>query len=117
MKEIIAIIRPGRWSATKKKLVELSLPYTHCRVYGRGRQKGLRYLSVSNDDSTAEAGIRYFPKQCVILMVPDERVEEVVQMIMTVNRTGMIGDGKIFVSPLESAVRIRTNEAGLLAVA
>lgn len=117
MKEIIAVIRPKRWTATKARLTERGLSYTQCRVYGRGKQKGLKYLARSKGGAITEAGIRYVPKRWVILVVPDERAHETVQALIQVNQTGSIGDGKIFVSPIEEAVRIRTGETGAMSVA
>ena len=117
MKEIIAIIRPEQWNATKGKLTELGLPYTQCRVYGRGKQRGLKYLSRSKSGALTQTGVRYVPKRCVILVVSDERVEATVQALIQINQTGSIGDGKIFVSPLEEAVRIRTGETGAVSLA
>ena len=99
------------------KLTELGLSYTQCRVYGRGKQKGLKYLTRTKGGGVQEGGIRYVPKRCVILVVPDGQADEAVQAIIQVNQTGSIGDGKIFVSPMEEAVRIRTGETGTVSVA
>jgi nitrogen regulatory protein PII 2 len=109
MKEIIAVIRPHKWQATKARLLERGIgAYTVQRVYGRGRQKGLLYLSKTGK---VERGITYLPKRMVTLFVPDARAQEIVDLLVDVNRTGEIGDGKIFVCPVETAARIRTGEA------
>lgn len=116
MKEIIAIIRTNRWNVTKGKLTALELSYTQCRVYGRGKQRGLKYLTRSKSGALTEAGIRYVPKRWIVLAVPDERVDGTVHALIEVNQTGSIGDGKIFVAPLEEAIRIRTGEAGVVSI-
>ena len=113
MKEVMAIIRPGKWTATKLKLVDLGITsYTTSRVYGRGRQKGLRYLSRQG----GRTGMNTVPKRLVWLWLHDEQVPRVVEAIIEVNRTGAIGDGKIFVCPAEDAIRLRTGDRGELAV-
>ena len=116
MKEVIAIIRPKRWTATKQKLTELKLSYTQCRVHGRGKQKGLKYLSRSKNGVLSESGVRTVPKRWITLAVSDDKVNETVQAIIQVNQTGSIGDGKIFVMPLEEAIRIRTGETGAASI-
>ncbi len=110
MKEIVAIIRPNQWQKTKAKLLEEGFTsFTVHRVYGRGRQKGLQYLSKSGK---IEEGIRFLPKRMVTLFVGDGDVQTVTELLMEVNRTGEIGDGKIFVCPLDAVERIRTSEKG-----
>ena len=110
MKEIIAIIRPHRWQKTKARLLEEGFnAFTVHRVYGRGRQKGLQYLSKSQE---VIEGICFLPKRMVTLFVPEEDAEKVVGLIIEANRSGEIGDGKIFVGPLEAAERVRTGEKG-----
>jgi nitrogen regulatory protein PII 2 len=115
MKEIIAIIRPSKWPATKERLTAMSLSYTQFRVYGRGRQKGLRYPSRSKQSGKEMSGIYYVPKRWLIITVADERVKETIQALIQVNQTGTIGDGKIFVLPVEDVLRLRTGERGSLA--
>jgi nitrogen regulatory protein PII 2 len=113
MKEVMAIIRPGKWQATKAKLMEMAISsYTTCRVAGRGRQKGLKYLSRQGGTT----GMRTVPKRMVWLWLHEDQVESVVQALMNVNRTGAIGDGKIFVCPAVDAIRLRTGDRGALAV-
>ena len=108
MKEIIAIVRSNMWQKTKSRLVEEGFSsFTVQRVYGRGRQKGLTYLSKS--EAPAE-GIRYLPKRMVTLFVHAEDVDRVVQSLISANQTREIGDGKIFICPLEGVERIRTGE-------
>ncbi len=110
MKEIIAIIRPHQWQKTKAKLLEEGFnAFTVHRVYGRGRQKGLQYLSKSKE---IIEGICFLPKRMVTLFVPDEEVDNIIQILMESNKTGEIGDGKIFVAPLETVSLVRTGEKG-----
>ena len=110
MKEIIAVIRPYQWQKTKSKLLEEGFnSFTVHRVYGRGRQKGLHYLSKSGK---VEEGICFLPKRMVTLFVQDEDAARASELIASVNRTGEIGDGKIFVNVLEGAERVRTGEKG-----
>ena len=112
MKEIIAIIRPKQWPKTKAQLLEEGFTaFTVRRVSGRGRQKGLQYLAQSGK---VEEGIRFLPKRMVTLFVQDGDAPAAVAAIAKANQTGEIGDGKIFVCPLESVQRIRTGERGEL---
>jgi nitrogen regulatory protein PII 2 len=114
MKEVIAIIRPGRWSQTKKALLALGVSsFTVTRVLGRGRQKGLHYLPGKN---AVKSGQQVLPKRMIWLWLEDSNVDRVVDVIARENRTGEIGDGKIFVCPVEDALRVRTAEAGVPAV-
>jgi nitrogen regulatory protein PII 2 len=107
IKEIIAIIRPGKWTETLVKLEEVGvIGVTRQRVYGRGKQRGLRY---GNEDPT-EKGISFLPKWMVTLVVENTKMDAVIEIILQTNRTGEIGDGKVFVCPVLDSVRIRTNE-------
>jgi nitrogen regulatory protein PII 2 len=60
--------------------------------------------------------MKYVPKRMLTLVVPDDKVERVVSVIIGVNQTAQIGDGKIFISPVEDAVRVRTDEQGEQAI-
>lgn len=109
LKEVVAIIRPGRWTETKAKLRRLRVPAcTHQRVLGRGRERGLRYLP--RHGAAGATGVRYLPKRMISWMVEASQVEPLIQALTQVNRTGSFGDGTIFVLPIEQAIRIRTNE-------
>ena len=80
MKEIIAIIRPHQWQKTKARLLEEGFnAFTVHRVYGRGRQKGLQYLSKSKE---VIEGICFLPKRMVTLFVPEEDVEKTVNLFI-----------------------------------
>lgn len=110
MKEIIAVIRPNQWQKTKSALFEAGFnAITVHRVYGRGKQKGLRYLSKTGN---LEEGIVFLPKRMITIFAKDEEVELVLKIIEQTNKTGSIGDGKIFVLRLEEALRVRTGEKG-----
>lgn len=122
MKEIIAIIRPNKMAQTKEVLDSLGFPaMTANRVIGRGNQKAIINevnfsVDTSNIDPSDEKCLRYIPKRMITLIVMDEDVSLVVESIMKVNCTGKIGDGKIFVCPIDDAVRVRTKERGADAV-
>ena len=119
MKEVMAIIRMNRINQTKKALAEAGIPSVHAREC-LGRGKGLVDLDVLKG---AEAGYeeaisllgnsqRLIPKRMVSIILPDKLVQRAVSSIISVNRTGKPGDGKIFVLPVIDAVRIRTGETG-----
>lgn len=117
MKEILAIIRPNKIARTKEVLDALGFPsMTAKAVFGRGRQKaiiGEVTFDIQNPElSEKEGSMRYIPKRMISLIVPEEDASLVVESIMKVNNTGQIGDGKIFVCPVEDAVRVRTKETG-----
>jgi nitrogen regulatory protein PII 2 len=121
MKEIIAIIRPNKMTQTKDVLNALGFPaMTAQRVMGRGKQKaiiGEVSFDIMNETLLKEEGtMRYIPKRLISLIVPDEDVALVVEAIMRVNQTGQNGDGKLFVCPVDEAVRVRTNERGTKAL-
>jgi nitrogen regulatory protein PII 2 len=120
VKEIVAIIRPNKMTRTKEVLAALGFPaLTAWKVLGRGKQKGLAgevSFPLRPDLVQEEGGMRYVPKRLISLVVEDEDVPLVVGAIMKVNRTGAIGDGRVFVCPLEDAVRIRTQERGTVAI-
>lgn len=110
MKEIIVLLRPNKAKATKQKLAEAGfLAYTESRVFGRGKQRGVKYAL---DESASSIGIPFLPKKMLQLVVSSESVDRVVQVLMETNRTGEMGDGKIFVCPIGDSVRIRTDERG-----
>ncbi|MBI4814035.1 MAG: P-II family nitrogen regulator [Methanobacterium sp.] len=117
MKEITAIIRPNKINKTKKVLDTLGFPaMTAQRVLGRGKQKAIIGEVTMDIDKTKlhekEGTMRYIPKRMLTLLVPDQDVSLVVEAIMRVNQTGQKGDGRIFVSPIEEAIRVRTGENG-----
>ncbi len=119
MKEVIAIIRMNAIQKTKRALADVGLPsITVEGVFGRGKQKGLHLFppaSINPGDSKGN-GMRYIPKRMLTMVVPDDRVGQVIETIMETNRTGMIGDGRIFVCPVKEVIRIRTGERGKEAI-
>lgn len=122
MKEVIAIVRPNAVSKTAKALEAVGFPaITVMKCYGRGKQKGYieaNLSDVADIEKILEEGekeglvMKYIPKRLISIVVDDADVSLVVGIIMKTNRTGKIGDGKIFVLPVEDAVRIRTGETG-----
>jgi nitrogen regulatory protein PII 2 len=132
MKEITAIIRRDKLHETKKVLDELGYPSLSIQsIDGRGKQKG----AVCDNDLDPELPDNYcmsvklkptpstyalehslpkvalfVPKRMLTMVVPDDAVSKIVKSIVKVNQTGKTGDGKIFVSPIENAVRVRTAE-------
>ncbi len=108
MKRIECIIRPIRFEAVKEALNEIGVyGMTVTDVRGFGRQQG---HTEKYRGSTYT--INLLPKIKIEVVVPDERVEEVVAILMEAARTGEIGDGKIFIAEVLDAVRIRTGERG-----
>jgi nitrogen regulatory protein PII len=106
MKEISAVIRPGKWGATARELKEAGVfAMTRHRAMGRGKQKGLRF----GDEG---AGVRLLPKWWLMIVVDEASVDAVVAALLRANQTGEIGDGKIFVSPVVETLRVRTEEIG-----
>lgn len=108
MKKIEAVIKPFKLDDVKEALQEIGLAgMTVTEVKGFGRQKGHTELYRG-----AEYVIDFLPKVKVEVVVDDGLVAEVVEAIRNAANTGRIGDGKIFVLPVEEAVRIRTGERG-----
>ncbi|MBI3015211.1 MAG: P-II family nitrogen regulator [Candidatus Tectomicrobia bacterium] len=108
MKKIEAIIKPFKLDEVKDKLSEVGIQgLTVSEVKGFGRQKGHTELYRG-----AEYVVDFLPKIKLEIVVPDRLVDDVVEAIMSSAQTGRIGDGKIFVLPIEEAVRIRTGERG-----
>ncbi len=112
MKLILAIIKPFKLDEVKEALVELGIQgMTVTEVKGFGRQKGHKETYRGS-----EYEIEFVPKIKLEIVVADNRVNEALEAIMRAAKTGSIGDGKIFVSELESIIRIRTGESGESAV-
>jgi nitrogen regulatory protein P-II 1 len=112
MKKIEAIIKPFKLDEVKDALNQIGLKgITVLEAKGFGRQKGHTELYRG-----AEYVVDFLPKVKIELVLEDEMVEKAVEAIRTSAQTGRIGDGKIFVSKIEDAVRIRTGERGDAAV-
>jgi nitrogen regulatory protein P-II 1 len=108
MKKIEAIIKPFKLDDVKEALTEIGvIGMTVMEVRGFGRQKGHTELYRGS-----EYTIDFLPKVKVELVVADPLVPKVVDTILAAAKTGSIGDGKVFVLPVEEAVRIRTGERG-----
>ncbi|ACO74227.1 P-II family nitrogen regulator [Laribacter hongkongensis] len=112
MKKIEAIIKPFKLDEVREALSELGVNgLTVTEVKGFGRQKGHTELYRG-----AEYVVDFLPKVKVELVLADDLVDRAIDVIAQAARTGKIGDGKIFVFPVEQVVRIRTGETGESAV-
>jgi len=108
LKKIDAIIKPFKLDEVKEALNEIGIQgITVCEVKGFGRQKGHTELYRG-----AEYVVDFIPKIKLEIVVADEMVQQVLETVQKTARTGRIGDGKIFVTPVEAIVRIRTGETG-----
>lgn len=123
MKEIMAIIRMSKINDTKRALAENGYSqFTGRKVMGRGHGKVdvniVEGARAGSEEAQALMGPspRLYPKRLLTLVVPDGKVKGVVETIIKVNQSGHAGDGKIFVMPLLDAIRVRTGEAGDLAL-
>lgn len=123
MKEIMAVIRMNKMNQTKKALADAGIPAFVAREgYGRGKglvnQAVLDGAAAGNEEAIALLGTkgRLYPKRIISIVVPDNQVKEAVDALLSVNKTGQAGDGKIFVMPVSDSVRVRTGEAGEAAI-
>lgn len=134
MKEICAIIRRDKLPETKAAIADVGYPSVSIQsVEGRGKQKGDVACTLADMDQDGAACnsthvklhptpstyalehtlpkvALFVPKRMLTMIVPDEAVDAVVDAILSVNTTGQYGDGKIFVSPIEDSLTIRTGE-------
>jgi nitrogen regulatory protein PII 2 len=131
MKEITAIIRRDKVQETKDALTELGYPSMSIQSCdGRGKQKGDMCVDVDPEipesfctavrlkptpstyaiEHTLPKVALFVPKRMLTMVVPDDAVESIVRSIIKVNQSGRHGDGKIFVSPIDIALRVRTGE-------
>ena len=112
MKKVEAIIKPFKLDEVKEALSEVGIQgLTASEVKGFGRQKGHTELYRG-----AEYVVDFLPKVKVEIVLGDDMVERAVDAIRKAAQTGRIGDGKIFISNIEEAVRIRTGESGMDAI-
>ncbi|MGO8673978.1 MAG: P-II family nitrogen regulator [Capsulimonadaceae bacterium] len=123
MKEVMAVIRMNMVNRTKQALVDAGVSsLTAQLVLGRGRGEVDFRILLGAQEGYVEAigqlgaGPRLIPKRLLSIVVPNSMVEKVVDTLIRVNKTGMPGDGKIFVLPIDDALRIRTGETGDIAV-
>jgi nitrogen regulatory protein P-II 2 len=106
MKLVIAVIKPFKLEEVRDALVAIGVHgMTASEVKGYGRQKGHTEIYRG-----AEYAVTFLPKIRIEVAVPADRADKVVEAIMTSAKTGQIGDGKIFVTGIDQAVRIRTGE-------
>lgn len=109
MKKIEAIIKPFKLDAVKDALNEIGIHgMTVSEIKGYGRQKGHKEIYRG-----AEYIVDFIPKVKIEIVLESERVSHVVEKISRAAFTGKIGDGKIFITPVEDSIRIRTGEKGL----
>ena len=112
MKKIEAIIKPFKLDEVKEALQEAGLQgITVTEAKGFGRQKGHTELYRG-----AEYAVSFLPKIKIEVAVASDQVDKTIDAITSAAKTGQIGDGKIFVSNIEEAIRIRTGESGLDAI-
>jgi nitrogen regulatory protein P-II 1 len=112
MKKIEAVIKPFKLEEVKEALSDFGIVgMTVTEVKGFGRQKGQTEIYRSNEYS-----VDFLPKIKIEVVLSEDKVAEALEAIMKAARTGKIGDGKIFVMPVEEAVRIRTGETADAAV-
>jgi nitrogen regulatory protein PII 2 len=137
MKEITAIIRRDKLPDTKKALDEIGYSSMSIQsVEGRGKQSGAICAEMDSEipmsycsnvkltptpssyaiEHTLPKVALYVPKRMLTIVAPDEVAMKLVKEIIRVNMTGKVGDGKIFISPLENAFRLRTGETGCDAI-
>jgi nitrogen regulatory protein P-II 1 len=111
MKKLECIVRRTKAEDVRHAMYEIGvLGMTVTDVRGVGRQKG------RTDNSEASDSIGFLPKVKMELIVPEEMVSKAVAAIIECSRTGRFGDGKIFISPVEEVIRIRTGETGESAI-
>ena len=112
MKKIEAIIKPFKMEDVKDALSEMGIEgMTVSEVKGFGRQKGHTEIYRGS-----EYTVDFLPKVKFEIIVTDERVQRAVDAIVKAAKTGKIGDGKVFILPIEEAIRIRTEERGETAI-
>jgi nitrogen regulatory protein P-II 1 len=108
VKKVEAIVKPFKLEEVKEALAGIGIQgLTVTEVKGFGRQKGHKELYRG-----AEYVVEFLPKVKLEIVVTDDKLEEVIKAITEAASTGRIGDGKIFISPVEDAIRIRTGESG-----
>lgn len=112
MHKIEAVIQPGKLDAVKEALIEIGVDgITIVEARGHGRQKGHTEFYRGR-----EYAVDLLPKIKLETVVPDDMVDKTIQAIVTAAQTGSIGDGKIFVTRIEDAIRIRNEDRGDLAL-
>ena len=112
MKKVEAIIKPFKMEDVKEALAEIGVEgMTVTEVKGFGRQKGHTEIYRGS-----EYTVDFLPKVKIEIVLSDDRIQKAIDAILQSAKTGKIGDGKIFVLPIEEAIRIRTEEQGDAAI-
>jgi nitrogen regulatory protein P-II 1 len=112
MTKLEAVIQPSKFESVKEALIEIGVDgMTVLEVRGHGRQKGHTEVYRGR-----EYAVDLLPKIKIETVLPDELVDKAVQAIITHARSGKIGDGKIFLSRVDEAIRIRNDERGVAAL-
>ncbi len=123
MKEVIAVVRMNMMNKTKAALTEAGVDafFAH-EAQGRGLGFVNKKLIEGTEEGYEEAAAllgekgKLYPKRMVSVVVKDDQIDEVIEAIISTNRTGKPGDGKIFVMPVADSVRVRTGEKGLKSI-
>lgn len=123
MKEVIAVVRMNMMNKTKAALTEAGVDafFAH-EAQGRGLGFVNRDLIQGAEEGYEEAASllgekgKLYPKRMLTIVVDDDEVEDIVEAIISTNKTGKPGDGKIFVLPVADAVRVRTGETGTTSI-
>lgn len=123
MKEVIAVIRITMMNKTKQALTDAGIDafFAH-EAHGRGKgfvnPKVLEGAEQGYEEAASLLGEKgkLYPKRMVTVVIPDDKVPDVVQTIIEINQTGKPGDGKVFVLPINDAVRVRTGESAEKAI-
>ena len=112
MKKVTAMIKPFKLDDVREALSDIGIQgMTVTEVKGFGRQKG--HTEVYRG---AEYAVDFLPKIQIDIVLSDDEIERVIEVIIETARTGKVGDGKIFISPVDHVIRIRTGETGDVAV-
>ena len=112
MKKVTAMIKPFKLDDVREALSDIGIQgMTVTEVKGFGRQKG--HTEVYRG---AEYAVDFLPKIQIDIVLSDDQIERVIEVIIETARTGKVGDGKIFVTPVDQVIRIRTGETGGVAV-
>jgi len=123
MKEVIAVVRMNMMNRTKAALTEAGIDafFAH-EAQGRGLGYVNKKLIEGTENGYEEAAAllgekgKLYPKRMVSVIVDDERIDTVIEAIISTNQTGKPGDGKIFIMPIADSVRVRTGEKGLKSI-
>ena len=114
MKQVIIIIRTNKYFQTREALVKQNFgSISEKEITGRGKVPG-HYTAVTGEES--HANYSFSAKRMIEMYVRDEDVDRLIKVVLEINETGTTGDGKIFVLPAETAIRIRTGEDGINAI-